>query len=133
VSGYWTSSGPAIDITTTATLSQFTDKVEGLARVINRGASSALITVLNAAATKQNLVTLQPLSESYIAFGVEQQYALVNNSEDVSIQPGYAQKGHDSTDWGGGSSLAPTGALIQRDGQFILDRNNDFIVNVAQS
>lgn len=132
MSGYWTPSGPIVNVTVTATLSRFTDKVEGLARIINRGSSTSFLTIVNSAGVKQNLITIHPLSENYVAFGQEQQYALVNGSEDISIQPGNALKGHDASDWGGGSSIAPVGALIQRDGQFILDRFGEFIVNIPQ-
>lgn len=34
---------------------------------------------------------------------------------------------------GTGGGGAPAGALVQRDGQFIFDRNNVYIVNIPQS
>ena len=34
---------------------------------------------------------------------------------------------------GTGGVLVPNGALRQRNGDYILDRNNDYIVNIPQS
>lgn len=92
MSTYWSPSGAEVSVAAGASAT-FTNKVEGLARVVNTTTSITMVGLATAAATAGEFVfsTVQGLGVFFIAFGspVVKVAATVNP---VLIQPGYAQK-----------------------------------------
>jgi hypothetical protein len=88
----WTPSGPTVAATASATLFNFADQVEGVARFQNLGADVGRITLQNASdgfPDKYSLIL--PDQSLYVAFGDQQNYVKIEDAS-VEVTPGYMNK-----------------------------------------
>lgn len=97
MSDYWTPSGDSFLTSATAKLvTSVSGQVEGVARIVNVGATTGFILFATASATigVSGLTPIEILGNAtlYIAFSEQAEYIFATGAEEIYAQPGYALK-----------------------------------------
>lgn len=90
--GNWTPSGPAIFTSASSTLYNFTDQVEGVAKIVNIGNDAGFIGLNNSAGSFPDKFSVVLSGQTlYVAFSETQNYIEASGSE-FEVTPGYMNK-----------------------------------------